>query len=66
MSKERIDVLLVEQGLFLSREQAKRAVMAGEVYDQNNERLDKPGSKSPLTAFCTSKAKPCLMCRVAA
>ncbi|WP_461213196.1 TlyA family RNA methyltransferase [Lacticaseibacillus sp. GG6-2] len=45
MSKERVDVLLVEQGLFLSREQAKRAVMAGEVYDQNNERLDKPGVK---------------------
>ncbi|WP_203624374.1 MULTISPECIES: TlyA family RNA methyltransferase [unclassified Lacticaseibacillus] len=45
MSKERVDVLLVEQGLFESREQAKRAVMAGEVYDQNNERLDKPGVK---------------------
>ena len=45
MKKERVDVLLVEQGLFLSREQAKRAVMAGEVYDQNNERLDKPGVK---------------------
>lgn len=45
MKKERIDVMLVEQGLFTSREQAKRAVMAGEVYDQNNERLDKPGVK---------------------
>lgn len=45
MSKERVDVLLVEQGLFESREQAKRAVMAGEVYDQNNERQDKPGVK---------------------
>ena len=29
--KARVDVVLVEQGLFASREQAKRAVMAGEV-----------------------------------
>ncbi len=43
--KERVDVLAVGQGLFASREQAKRAIMAGEVYDQNNERLDKPGVK---------------------
>lgn len=45
MAKERIDVLLVQQNLFESREQAKRAVMAGEVYDQDNLRLDKPGEK---------------------
>ena len=30
MKKERIDVLLVQQGLFETREQAKRAVMAGD------------------------------------
>ncbi|MCH4170548.1 MAG: TlyA family RNA methyltransferase [Lactobacillus sp.] len=47
MKKERVDVLAVNQGLFESREQAKRAVMAGEVYDQNNQRLDKPGVKIP-------------------
>ena len=29
MKKERVDVLLVKQGLFSTREQAKRAVMAG-------------------------------------
>ena len=29
MKKERIDVLLVEQGFFDSREKAKRAIMAG-------------------------------------
>ena len=29
MEKKRIDVLLVEQGFFDSREKAKRAVMAG-------------------------------------
>ncbi|GKQ42557.1 TlyA family rRNA (cytidine-2'-O)-methyltransferase [Companilactobacillus sp. RD055328] len=45
MAKERIDVLLVQQELFDSREQAKRAVMAGEVYNQDNLRLDKPGEK---------------------
>ncbi|WP_244087257.1 TlyA family RNA methyltransferase [Companilactobacillus sp. RD055328] len=45
LAKERIDVLLVQQELFDSREQAKRAVMAGEVYNQDNLRLDKPGEK---------------------
>lgn len=45
MKKERVDVLLVSQGLFDTREQAKRGVMAGLVYDENNERFDKPGMK---------------------
>ncbi len=45
MKKERIDILLVRQGLFSSREQAKRAVMAGEILGENEERLDKPGMK---------------------
>lgn len=49
MEKERVDVLLVKQGLFDSREQAKRAVMAGEILGKNNERLDKPGEKIPIT-----------------
>lgn len=57
MAKERVDVLLVEQGLFTSREQAKRAVMAGEVYDQNNERLDKPGVKIAADAVLHVKGK---------
>ena len=43
--KERVDVLLVKQGLFATREQAKRAVMAGEILGANEERLDKPGMK---------------------
>lgn len=42
--KERIDVLLVNKGFFPSREQAKRAIMAGTVFI-NNSRIDKPGSK---------------------
>ncbi|RHW49633.1 TlyA family rRNA (cytidine-2'-O)-methyltransferase [Bombilactobacillus bombi] len=45
MKKERVDVLAVEQSLFTSREQAKRAIMAGEVYNADNLRLDKPGEK---------------------
>ncbi|AUJ32272.1 MAG: TlyA family RNA methyltransferase [Liquorilactobacillus nagelii] len=45
MTKQRVDILLVEQGLFSSREQAKRAVMAGEILGANEERLDKPGMK---------------------
>ena len=45
MKKERVDVLLVQQGLFDTREQAKRAVMAGEILGENEERLDKPGQK---------------------
>ncbi len=45
MKKERVDVLAFNQGLFETREKAKRAIMAGQVYDQNNERLDKPGEK---------------------
>ncbi|NRD80700.1 TlyA family RNA methyltransferase [Bacillus sp. BRMEA1] len=43
-NKERLDVLLVERGLFETREKAKRAIMAGLVYS-NEERLDKPGEK---------------------
>jgi 23S rRNA (cytidine1920-2'-O)/16S rRNA (cytidine1409-2'-O)-methyltransferase len=42
--KERVDVLLVERGLIETREKAKRAIMAGLVYT-NEERLDKPGEK---------------------
>ncbi|MBU8907739.1 TlyA family RNA methyltransferase [Desertibacillus haloalkaliphilus] len=42
--KERVDVLLVEQGLVETREKAKRSIMAGIVYAEN-ERMDKPGMK---------------------
>lgn len=43
-NKERLDVLLVERGLAETREKAKRSIMAGLVYT-NEERLDKPGEK---------------------
>lgn len=42
--KERIDVLLVEQGFYDSREKAKAAIMAGLVL-ANEERIEKPGMK---------------------
>ena len=49
VDKERVDVLLVQQGLFSSREQAKRAVMAGQILGEKEERLDKAGEKIPVT-----------------
>lgn len=46
MAKERVDVLAYKQGLFETREQAKRGVMAGLVISViNGERYDKPGEK---------------------
>ena len=40
--KKRIDLLLVEKGYFESRERAKKAIMAGVVF-VNNQRCDKAG-----------------------
>ena len=51
MAKERVDVLAYKQGLFETREQAKRGVMAGLVVAVlNGERFDKPGEKIPVDA----------------
>lgn len=41
--RERLDVLLVQSGLASSREKAKRLIMAGLVF-VNQQRVDKPGS----------------------
>jgi 23S rRNA (cytidine1920-2'-O)/16S rRNA (cytidine1409-2'-O)-methyltransferase len=41
--KKRIDLLLVARGLFPSREQAQRSLMAGRVF-YRGERVDKPGT----------------------
>lgn len=58
MKKERVDVLAVQQGLFETREQAKRGVMAGLVYKEvNSERLDKPGEKIEATTLLQIKGK---------
>lgn len=54
VSKERIDVLLVEQGYFDSREKAKTAIMAGLVFG-NQERIEKAGTKVPRDTKLTVK-----------
>lgn len=56
IKKERADILLVEQGLFETREKAKRAIMAGIVY-QKEERVDKPGEKIPVDSELQVKGK---------
>lgn len=56
MKKERVDVLCVEQGLFDSREQAKRAIMAGIIHD-DHQRLDKPGMKVPYDTVLSIKGE---------
>jgi len=55
--KERLDVLLVERGLFDSREKAKAAIMAGLVY-AGEERLEKPGMKVDRSIGLKVKGPP--------
>lgn len=57
MSKERVDKLVVQQGLTESREQARRLIMAGQIYDENNQRYDKPGEKIPIEKELHIKGK---------
>lgn len=54
MSKKRLDVLLVERNLVDTREKAKRLIMAGLVFSENN-RLDKPGMKYDISIPLTVK-----------
>ncbi|RKD34562.1 TlyA family RNA methyltransferase [Thermohalobacter berrensis] len=57
MKKERIDVLLVKKGFAESREKAKKIVMAGLVFiDQ--DRIDKPGTKVTVESNITVKGNP--------
>lgn len=56
-NKERLDILLVEQGYYESREKAKSAIMAGLVFI-DRERSEKPGMKIPRTASITVKGAP--------
>lgn len=56
MKKERVDVLCVEQGLFESREKAKRAIMAGIVRD-DYDYIDKPGTKIPIDSHLYIKGE---------
>lgn len=56
MKKERVDILCVEQGLFDSREKAKRAIMAGIVRD-DYDYIDKPGTKIPVDSHLYIKGE---------
>ncbi|CAM3785689.1 TlyA family RNA methyltransferase [Cohnella lubricantis] len=56
-AKERLDVLLVEQGYFESREKAKAAIMAGLVLI-GSEKIDKAGTKVPRDAAIIVKGAP--------
>lgn len=59
MTKKRLDSLLVFKKLFESREKAKSAIMAGEIF-VNNQLIDKPGtlvSVSSEIKFVSSKNK---------
>jgi len=53
-SKERLDVLLVNRGLFESREKAKSAIMAGLIY-MDTTCVDKAGTKIPVDANISIK-----------
>lgn len=55
--KKRIDVLLVEEGYFESRERAKKAIMAGLVF-VDNQRCDKPGTEIKDGASIEVKGNP--------
>ena len=48
-TKERLDVLLVNRGLFESREKAKTAIMAGQIFI-GTVCVDKAGTKVPIDA----------------
>lgn len=54
VAKERLDILLVQQGLAGSRELAKAYIMAGNVY-VDGQKEDKAGTKVAVTAALTVK-----------
>jgi 23S rRNA (cytidine1920-2'-O)/16S rRNA (cytidine1409-2'-O)-methyltransferase len=55
--KARLDVVLVERGLFPSREQAQRAIMAGEI-TVGEQRVDKPSATIAAAADIHVRAAP--------
>lgn len=57
MDKERIDVLLTNNQIVDSREKAKKYIMAGLVY-VDEERIDKPGTKVPVDSNIIIKGNP--------
>ncbi len=56
IQKERLDILLAQRGLCLTREQAQRCVLAGEVW-QGTNRLEKPGVRLPIDAPLEVRAR---------
>lgn len=56
MKKERLDVLLVEKGIFESREKAKRSIMAGTIFVAG-QRCDKAGMKINIEDTIEIKGK---------
>ena len=57
MAKTRLDALLVERGLFASREQARAAVLAGDV-TVGGQRAAKPGVQVPVDVAVDVARKP--------
>ncbi|MFQ5350409.1 MAG: S4 domain-containing protein, partial [Thermoanaerobaculia bacterium] len=55
--KERLDRLLARRGLFASREQARRAIMAGRVRVADRP-ADKPGTLVPMAVEVTVAGPP--------
>lgn len=58
MTKQRLDVVLVRQGLFPSREKARAAIMAGQV-EVAGCLVDKPGTPVPPDAPILIKGETC-------
>ena len=52
--KERLDVLLVQQGYATSREKAKAIIMAGQVY-VDGQKADKPGNTRLIQSIVDSQ-----------
>lgn len=57
LEKERLDIFLVKEGYFDSREKCKSAIMAGIVWI-NGLREDKPGTKIPVDCTVEIKENP--------
>lgn len=55
--KERIDVLLVDKGLFDSREKARKSIMAGLIF-VDQQRIDKSGTKVNINSIIEVKGNP--------
>lgn len=58
VSKKRLDLVLVDKGLFPSRERARAAIMAGEVLVEG-QKVTKPGARIPVDAQLKIVASPC-------